>query len=188
MIGVLRRFVPPYKWYVALNMAFNVLSTILSLFSFATIIPVLQLLFGLSSVEATHMDIAQANGLQEMMEVGKNNIYYFLQCQIAERGGSYVLLLLGGCLVGLTGLKCLTAWLANYYMVPIRTGVLRDLRESLYKKVVSLPIGFFTEEKKGDVMSRMTNDVNEVEASIMSTLDMLFKDPVWKIRTSMATF
>jgi ABC-type multidrug transport system fused ATPase/permease subunit len=159
-------------------MIFNVLSTILSLFSFATIIPVLQLLFGLSNVKATYMDMSQASGLQEMVEVGKNNIYYFLECQIAERGGSYVLLLLGGCLVVLTGLKCLTAWLANYYMVPIRTGVLRDLRESLYKKVVSLPIGFFTEEKKGDVMSRMTNDVNEVEASIMSTLDMLFKDPV----------
>lgn len=178
MIRVLRRFVPPYKWYVTLNMVFNVLSTILSLFSFATIIPVLQLLFGLSSIDATYLDMSQASGLQEMVEVGKNNIYYFLECQIAERGGSYVLLLLGGCLVVLTGLKCLTAWLANYYMVPIRTGVLRDLRESLYKKVVSLPIGFFTEEKKGDVMSRMTNDVNEVEASIMSTLDMLFKDPV----------
>ena len=178
MIRVLRRFVLPYKWYVTLNIIFNVLSTILSLFSFATIIPVLQLLFGLSNVKATHMDMSQASGLQEMVEVGKNNIYYFLECQIAERGGSYVLLLLGGCLVVLTGLKCLTAWLANYYMVPIRTGVLRDLRESLYKKVVSLPIGFFTEEKKGDVMSRMTNDVNEVEASIMSTLDMLFKDPV----------
>lgn len=159
-------------------MVFNVLSTILSLFSFATIIPVLQLLFGLSSIDATYLDMSQASGLQEMVEVGKNNIYYFLECQIAERGGSYVLLLLGCCLVVLTGLKCLTAWLANYYMVPIRTGVLRDLRESLYKKVVSLPIGFFTEEKKGDVMSRMTNDVNEVEASIMSTLDMLFKDPV----------
>ena len=178
MIRVLRRFVPPYKWYVTLNTVFNVLSTILSLFSFATIIPVLQLLFGLSSIDATYLDMSQASGLQEMVEVGKNNIYYFLECQIAERGGSYVLLLLGGCLVVLTGLKCLTAWLANYYMVPIRTGVLRDLRESLYKKVVSLPIGFFTEEKKGDVMSRMTNDVNEVEASIMSTLDMLFKDPV----------
>ena len=178
MIRVLRRFVPPYKWYVTLNMVFNVLSTILSLFSFATIIPVLQLLFGLSSIDATYLDMSQASGLQEMVEVGKNNIYYFLECQISERGGSYVLLLLGGCLVVLTGLKCLTAWLANYYMVPIRTGVLRDLRESLYKKVVSLPIGFFTEEKKGDVMSRMTNDVNEVEASIMSTLDMLFKDPV----------
>ena len=178
MIRVLRRFVLPYKWYVTLNIIFNVLSTILSLFSFATIIPVLQLLFGLSSIDATYLDMSQASGLQEMVEVGKNNIYYFLECQIAERGGSYVLLLLGGCLVVLTGLKCLTAWLANYYMVPIRTGVLRDLRESLYKKVVSLPIGFFTEEKKGDVMSRMTNDVNEVEASIMSTLDMLFKDPV----------
>ena len=163
---------------MTLNTVFNVLSTILSLFSFATIIPVLQLLFGLSSIDATYLDMSQASGLQEMVEVGKNNIYYFLECQIAERGGSYVLLLLGGCLVVLTGLKCLTAWLANYYMVPIRTGVLRDLRESLYKKVVSLPIGFFTEEKKGDVMSRMTNDVNEVEASIMSTLDMLFKDPV----------
>ena len=116
MIGVLRRFVPPYKWYVALNMVFNVLSTILSLFSFATIIPVLQLLFGLSSVDARPMDIAQASGLQEMVEVGKNNIYYFLECQIAERGGSYVLLLLGGCLVVLTGLKCLTAWLANYFL------------------------------------------------------------------------
>ena len=108
----------------------------------------------------------------------KNNLYYLLQVQIATHGAQYVLLLLGGCLVLLTGLKCLTAWLANYFMVPIRTGVLRDLRAQLYRKVVSLPIGFFTEERKGDVMSRMTNDVNEVEASIMSTLDMLFKDPI----------
>lgn len=178
MFSILRRFIPPYKWFVALNMSFNVLSTVLSLFSFATIIPVLQLLFGLSSVQVSHISLEQAQGLQETLEIVKNNLYFFLQTQIESRGGSYVLLLLGGCLVLLTGLKCLTAWLANYYMVPIRTGVLRDLRESLYKKVVSLPIGFFTEERKGDVMSRMTNDVNEVEASIMSTLDMLFKDPV----------
>lgn len=178
MYSILRRFIPPYKWFVALNMSFNVLSTVLSLFSFATIIPVLQLLFGLSSVQVSHISLEQAQGLQETLEIVKNNLYFFLQTQIESRGGSYVLLLLGGCLVLLTGLKCLTAWLANYYMVPIRTGVLRDLRESLYKKVVSLPIGFFTEERKGDVMSRMTNDVNEVEASIMSTLDMLFKDPV----------
>jgi ABC-type multidrug transport system fused ATPase/permease subunit len=108
----------------------------------------------------------------------KNNFYFYLQTQIEVNGASYVLLLLGVFMVVLTGLKCLTVWLANYFMVPIRTGVLRDLRESLYRKVVSLPIGFFTEERKGDVMSRMTNDVNEVEASIMSTLDMLFKDPV----------
>ena len=178
MFSVLRRFLPPYKWYVALNMAFNVLATILSLFSFATIIPVLQLLFGISTADVSYMSLHDAAGLQETLEVLKNNLYFYLQTQIELRGASYVLLLLGLCLVLLTGLKCLTTWLANYYMVPIRTGVLRDLRERLYKKVVSLPIGFFTEERKGDVMSRMTNDVNEVEASIMSTLDMLFKDPV----------
>ena len=178
ILSVLRRFVAPYKWLVALNIFFNVLSTILSLFSFATIIPVLQLLFGLSTAEATYIPLSQAQGLQEILQLLKNNLYYYLQTQIELHGGSYVLLLLGGCLVLLTGVKCLTAWLANYYMVPIRTGVLRDLRARLYNKVVSLPIGFFTEERKGDVMSRMTNDVNEVEASIMSTLDMLFKDPV----------
>ena len=178
MFSVLRRFLPPYKWYVALNMLFNVLSTILSLFSFATIIPVLQLLFGIATVDVTYVSLHDASGLQQTLEILKNNLYFYLQTLIESRGASFVLLLLGACLVLLTGLKCLTAWLANYYMVPIRTGVLRDLRARLYKKVVSLPIGFFTEERKGDVMSRMTNDVNEVEACIMSTLDMLFKDPV----------
>ena len=178
MFSILRRFLPPYKWYVALNMLFNVLSTILSLFSFATIIPVLQLLFGIATVDVTYVSLHDASGLQQTIEVLKNNLYFYLQTLIESRGASFVLLLLGASLVLLTGLKCLTAWLANYYMVPIRTGVLRDLRAQLYEKVVSLPIGFFTEERKGDVMSRMTNDVNEVEASIMSTLDMLFKDPV----------
>ena len=178
VIAVLRRFVPPYKWQVALNLFFNVLSTILSLFSFATIIPVLQILFGLSDADAIYTPLSQATTLQETITYLKANLYYFLQTQIDVQGAHIVLLTLGGVLVILTGLKCLTAWLANYFMVPIRTGVLRDLRASLYKKVVSLPIGFFTEERKGDVMSRMTNDVNEVEASIMSTLDMLFKDPI----------
>lgn len=178
IISLLRRFVPPYRWLVAANLFFNVLSTILSLFSFATIIPVLQILFGLSETVAVYMPLSDATTMQEALTLLKNNLYYFLQMQIDVHGAQYVLLLLGACLVLLTGLKCLTAWLANYFMVPIRTGVLRDLRAQLYKKVVSLPIGFFTEERKGDVMSRMTNDVNEVEASIMSTLDMLFKDPI----------
>lgn len=178
IIALLKRFVPPYKWQVAANLLFNVLSTVLSLFSFATIIPVLQILFGLSEVEAVYVPLSTATSMQETLNLLKNNLYVVLQTQIDTHGAQYVLLLLGGCLVVLTGLKCLTAWLANYFMVPIRTGVLRDLRAQLYRKVVSLPIGFFTEERKGDVMSRMTNDVNEVEASIMSTLDMLFKDPI----------
>ncbi|MBO5013218.1 MAG: ABC transporter ATP-binding protein [Paludibacteraceae bacterium] len=178
IISLLHRFIPPYRWQVAANLFFNVLSTILSLFSFATIIPVLQILFGLSEAEVVYMPLSSVATMQEMLNVLKNNLYYFLQAQIDTNGAQHVLLLLGACLVLLTGFKCLTAWLANYFMVPIRTGVLRDLRAQLYKKVVSLPIGFFTEERKGDVMSRMTNDVNEVEASIMSTLDMLFKDPI----------
>ena len=178
IISLLKRFVPPYRWQVAANLFFNILSTILSLFSFATIIPVLQILFGLSEMDVVYMPLSDATTMQETLNLLKNNLYYFLQTQIDTHGAEYVLLLLGVCLVLLTGLKCLTAWLANYFMVPIRTGVLRDLRAQLYRKVVSLPIGFFTEERKGDVMSRMTNDVNEVEASIMSTLDMLFKDPI----------
>lgn len=178
IIKLLRRFIPPYRGFVALNLFFNVLSTVLSLFSFATIIPVLQLLFGLSDMQTDYIALSSTQGLDQFIDAVKNNLYYFLQVQIETRGAEQVLLLLGGCLVAMTGLKCLTAWLANYFMVPIRTGVLRDLRAQLYTKVVGLPIGFFTEERKGDVMSRMTNDVNEVEASIMSTLDMLFKDPI----------
>lgn len=178
ILSLLKRFIPPYRWQVAANLFFNILSTLLSLFSFATIIPVLQILFGLSELDVVYMPLSQAATMQEVIEALKNNLYYFLQSQIESSGAQTVLLLLGACLVFLTGLKCLTAWLANFFMVPIRTGVLRDLRAQLYRKVVSLPIGFFTEERKGDVMSRMTNDVNEVEASIMSTLDMLFKDPI----------
>ena len=178
IISLLKRFVPPYRWQVVANLFFNILSTILSLFSFATIIPVLQILFGLSEMDVVYAPLSDATTMQEMINLLKNNLYYFLQTQIDTHGAQHVLLLLGACLVLLTGLKCLTAWLANYFMVPIRTGVLRDLRAQLYRKVVSLPIGFFTEERKGDVMSRMTNDVNEVESSIMSTLDMLFKDPI----------
>ena len=178
IISLLYRFVPPYKWQVTLNLFFNILSTILSLFSFATIIPVLQILFGLSEANAVYVPLEEATNLQETLNILKDNMFCYLQTLIDVHGSHYVLLLLGGFLVVLTGLKCLTAWLANYFMVPIRTGVLRDLRAQLFKKVVSLPIGFFTEERKGDVMSRMTNDVNEVEASIMSTLDMLFKDPI----------
>ena len=178
MLKILRRFVPPYKAQVGLNILFNLLSTILSLFSFATIIPVLQILFGLNSVESSYTALSSGMPFDELLMALKGNLYFYLNQLITLHGSGFVLCLLGVVLVVLTGLKCLLAWLANYYMVPIRTGVLRDLRKQLYDKVVSLPIGYFTEERKGDVMSRMTNDVNEVEASIMSTLDILFKNPI----------
>ena len=163
---------------MALNILFNLLSTILSLFSFAAIIPVLQILFGLTSVDVQWTEMSTISGLQETIAAMRENMYFLLNEQIALHGASYVLLLLGLFLVVMTGLKCGAAWLANYYMVPIRTGVLRDLRQQLYDKVLSLPIGYFTETRRGDVISRMTNDVGEVEASIMSALDVLFKDPI----------
>ena len=169
---------PPYKGQMALNILFNLLSTLLSLFSFAAIIPVLRILFGLTAADVQWTDLSTVSGLQDTIAALRTNLYCLLNEQIALHGASYVLLMLGLFLIVMTGLKCGTAWLANYFMVPIRTGVLRDLRQHLYDKVLSLPMGYFTEARRGDVMSRMTNDVNEVEASIMSALDILFKDPL----------
>ena len=177
-LQLIRRFVPPYKGQMALNIFFNLLSTVLSLFSFAAIIPVLQLLFGLSEAGSVYTDLATVSGLNNTLNALKGNLYYYMEQLTLSHGGGAVLAMLGGFLVLMTGLKCFTAWMANYFMVPIRTGVLRDLRQMLYDKIVSLPIGYFTEERKGDVMSRMTNDVNELEASIMAALDVLFKDPI----------
>lgn len=175
---LIKRFVPPYKGYMALNIFFNLLSTILSLFSFAAIIPVLRILFGLSANESVWRDMEDVHGLQETLVALRDNMYTILNNMIVVHGAGYVLFRLGLFLVLMTGLKCLTAWLANYFMVPIRTGVLRDLRRQLYDKVLRLPMGYFTQARRGDVMSRMTNDVNEVEASIMSALDILFKNPI----------
>lgn len=175
---LLRRFIPPYKSQVTLNIFFNLLSTVLSLFSFAAIIPVLQLLFGLTTPDLQYMALDTDMPVEQVLDVLKNNLFFLLKEQMLAKGAGWVLFLLGIFLVVMTALKCATAWLASFYMIPIRTGVLRDLRSDLFKKVVSLPIGFFTEEKKGDIMSRMTNDVQEVENSIMASLDMLFKDPI----------
>ena len=177
-IRLIHRFASPYKWLVVLNLTFNLLSTILSLFSFAAIIPVLRILFGITQVDAVHVDLSSTMGIEQWLNAAKGNMYYLLNEQISSRGGGTVLAWLGLFLAIMTGVKCLTAWLANYYMVPIRTGVLRDLRRQLYDKVVGLPMGYFTQERKGDILSRMTNDVGEVEASIMSALDVLFKDPI----------
>ena len=177
-LKLLKRFIPPYKKEVVLNILFNLLSTLFSLFSFATIIPVLQILFGISETSVEYIDLNSTISFGDTLAAVKNNIFFFFQEQIAANGAGWVLFLLGMFLVFMTLLKCGTSWLASYFMIPIRTGVLRDLRHLLYAKIVSLPIGFFTEERKGDIMSRMTSDVGEVENSIMASLDMLFKDPI----------
>lgn len=177
-LRLIHRFIPPYRGHVALNIFFNLLSTILSLFSFAAIIPVLHILFGIDEATAQYTQLADISSIEGYIEALKGNLFWYLCNLMTARGAGFVLFILGLFLVVMTGFKCLTAWLANFFMVPIRTGVLRDLRIRLYNKVVDLPIGFFTEERKGDVISRMTSDVGEVEGSIMSSLDVLFKDPI----------
>ena len=178
ILKLLHRFIPPYRAQVALNILFNILSTVLSLFSFATIIPVLRLLFGLTEMNARYVELTSAMPLKDYIEAARGNMYWYMGTLVEQHGAGYVLFYLGVFLVLTTGLKCLCAWMANFFIVPIRTGVLRDLRQQLYTKITHLPIGYFTEERKGDVMSRMTNDVNEVEASIMSSVDILFKNPL----------
>ena len=177
-ITLLKRFIPPYKKYVFLSLLYNLLSTVFSLFSFAAIIPVLQILFGLQKVDKFYQAWTWSDGMKEILFALKNNLFYWVEQFIERVGPSAALLYLGLFLVVMTAFKVGTSYFGSYYIIPIRTGVLRDLRTQLYKKIISLPIGFFTAERKGDIMSRMTGDVTEVEASIMSSLDMVFKNPI----------
>jgi ABC-type multidrug transport system fused ATPase/permease subunit len=171
---LLRRFVPPYKKYLALNVLFNILTAILTLFSFALIIPILEMLFGLNTQTYAFMEWADG----KLNEVLVNNFYYYVQCIIERFGPSTALGCIAVALVVMTGLKTGSAYMGAYFMIPIRTGVVRDIRNQIYAKIVSLPIGFFSDERKGDVMARMSGDVTEVENSIMSSLDMIFKNPI----------
>lgn len=178
-ITLLKRFVPPYKKYVFLSLLFNLLTMIFSLFSFGAVMPVLRLLFG--TEKSTQTSYIAWNWSQSWSEIGnalKNNVAYELQQLILSVGPGNALIYIGVFLVIMTAFKVGTAYLGSHFIIPVRTGVLRDLRMQLYRKIIHLPIGFFTDERKGDIMSRMTGDVGEVEASIMSSLDMVFKNPI----------
>ncbi len=177
-ITLLKRFIPPYKKYVGLSLSLNLLSTIFSLFSFAAIIPVLQILFKLEKATSQYQDWMWSDGLGAISSAIKNNLYFWVEQSIDRVGPSSALLYLGMFLVIMTAFKVGTAYFGAYFVIPIRTGVVRDLRNQLYKKIVSLPIGFFSEERKGDIMSRMMGDVTEVEASIISSLELVFKNPI----------
>ena len=171
---ILTRFVPPYKKFLALNILFNLLTAFLTLFSFALIIPILQMLFKIN--EASYVFMEWGSG--SIKDVAVNNFYYYVQYIIETWGQSAALASLGIALVVMTGLKVGAAYLSSYFLIPIRSGVVRDIRNMIYDKIVNLPIGFFTTERKGDVMARMSGDVTEVENSVMSSLDMMFKNPV----------
>ena len=175
---LIRRFVPPYKRYVIWVFILNLLSTIFSLFSFATIIPILQILFGMQTKSHVFMDWSQYTSMSELVDITTNNLFFYIEQMIVVSGAATTLLYLGLFLVIMTVLKTGTTYLASSSLVPVRTGVLRDLRNQIYAKIIDLPIGYFSEERKGDIMSRMTSDVGEIEASIMSSLETIFKNPI----------
>ena len=171
---ILRRFVPPYKKQLALNILFNILAALLTLFSFALIIPILEMLFGINTATYSYTPWGSAS----IDKVIVNNFYYYVQSIIASSGKSVALACIAAALVVMTGLKTGAAYMAAFFMISLRTGVVRDLRAMIYNKMVSLPIGFFSSERKGDVMARMSGDVTEVENSVMMSLDMMFKNPI----------
>lgn len=173
-ITILRRFVPPYKKYLVLNIIFNILTAILTLFSFALVVPILEMLFKINEATYYCMHIGDAS----FKEVVVNNFYYYVQLAVEEWGTISTLALLAVALVIMTALKTGAAFLSSYFIIPMRSGVVRDIRNYVYDKITSLPIGFFTVERKGDIMARMSGDVAEIENSIMSSLDMVFKNPV----------
>ena len=171
---ILRRFVPPYKKQLVLNIIFNILAALLTLFSFALIIPILEMLFGINTETYSYTPWGSAS----IDKVVINNFYYYVQTIIASSGKSVALACIAAALVVMTGLKTGAAYMAAFFMISLRTGVVRDLRAMIYNKMVSLPIGFFSSERKGDVMARMSGDVTEVENSVMMSLDMMFKNPI----------
>lgn len=168
------RFIPPYKRNIALNVLFNILAAFFTLFSFALIIPILEMLFGINQAHYDLMPLGSAS----IKDVVVNDFYYYVQCIIQAQGPTAALAAIALALVILAGVKTGSAYLAAYHMIAIRTGVVRDLRNQIYGKIVSLPISFFSNERKGDVMARMSSDVTEVENSVMSSLDMMFKNPI----------
>ena len=181
-LRILRRFIPPYKKYLVLNVVFNILSAILNLFSFALIIPILNILFSTDDKVYTFTDWTWNPGSWEAWkatpELLKDNFFAYVSDLINTEGGSFTLIVLGIFLIVMTFLKVASMYLAFFTMIPIRTGVVRDIRNQINRKITQLPLGFFTEERKGDIIARVSGDVNEIETSIMSSLDMLFKNPI----------
>lgn len=175
-LNVLRRFVPPYKKYLILSVVFNILSAILNIFSFAALIPILQILFQTSdAATATELMDWDWTNIQAVL---MNNMNYYVNGLIAEWGQTTTLLFIGLFLAATTFLKTGAYFLSAATIIPIRTGVVRDIRNQLYEKITSLPLGFFSEERKGDIIARMSGDVQEIENSIMASLEMLFKNPI----------
>lgn len=177
-LQILRRFVPPYKKYLGLSILFNILSAVLNIFSFAALIPILQILFQVDGGIRVNEYMHWNGDWGSIKEVATNNLYYYIQEFIVAHSASTALLVIGVFLAFMTFLKTGAYFLSSATIIPIRTGIVRDIRNQIYQKINSLSLSFFSEERKGDIIARMSGDVQEVENSIMSSLDMLFKNPI----------
>lgn len=173
-IRFLRRFARPYTGTLTLSIIFNLLNGVMTVFSFAFIIPILQVIFGLQRGEY-HFKPWDS---PDLMDTVTNNFYYFTGYIINTKGESQALAYLGAIFIIMTFVKVMTGYLSEYFTIPMRNGVVRDIRNTMYAKILSLPIGYFNGEKKGDIMARMSGDVTEVEASVMSSLYALFRYPI----------
>ena len=175
-LQILRRFVPPYKKYLVWSVVFNILSALLNIFSFAALIPLLQILFKVNTgAKATHAMALSDGSLKDVLA---NNADYYTQMFIADWGPTTTLLIIGLIMGFMTFLKTGAYFLSSASIIPVRTGVVCDIRNQLYKKITSLSLSFFSEERKGDIIARMSGDVQEVDSSVMSSLDLLFKNPI----------
>ena len=175
-LQILRRFVPPYKKYLVWSVTFNILSALLNIFSFAALIPLLQILFKVNTgAKATHVMALSDGSLKDVLA---NNADYYTQMFIADWGPTTTLLIIGLIMGFMTFLKTGAYFLSSASIIPVRTGVVCDIRNQLYKKITSLSLSFFSEERKGDIIARMSGDVQEVDSSVMSSLDLLFKNPI----------
>ena len=175
-LQILRRFVPPYKKYLVWSVVFNILSALLNIFSFAAPIPLLQILFKVNTgAKATHVMALSDGSLKDVLA---NNADYYTQMFIADWGPTTTLLIIGLIMGFMTFLKTGAYFLSSASIIPVRTGVVCDIRNQLYKKITSLSLSFFSEERKGDIIARMSGDVQEVDSSVMSSLDLLFKNPI----------
>ena len=172
LIKLLRRFLPPYKGKVVLNFVFNLLAAVFGAFSFGLLSPVLGILFG------TEEGVTELLPFEMSVKVILNNLSYFITWVINQFGQSTALIYIGMFIILMVLLKVGFTYLASYMMIGIRNGVVRDIRGRIYRKMLSLPLGFFNDERKGDIMARMTSDVQEIENSVMNSLDMLFKNPI----------
>ncbi len=183
-LQLIKRFLPPYKGYLVWNLILNILAQVLNVFSFALIIPILQTLFKVSQQTYEFIPWGSVN----IIDAAKNNFYWYMNQLIADKGALWVLIVSGVMLIVLTALKTACYFGSAATLIPLRTGIVRDMRAIVYDRVLHLPLSFFSEERKGDIISRMSSDISSLEMCLSNSLDMLIKNPIAIVVTLVTLF